>query len=94
VTGTALVVWRKHPLNPGKRVRFRTICEVLRELHRDASARKDALSMSRLEECHDMAKRMQRKLETYKYKGWIVSDGEQMKNGDHVARDGKVTKPK
>jgi hypothetical protein len=74
--GTALVVWRKHPLNPGKRKPLRTICEVLRELHRDAAARKDALSVQRIAECHDMAKRMQRKLEDYKFNSYIVSDGE------------------
>ena len=52
-----------HPINPRKRPqRKRTICEVLRELYRDAEARGDALSMSRLDEAHDMAKRMDRRL--------------------------------
>ncbi len=74
--GTALVVWRKHLLNPGKRKSLRTICEVLRELHRDAEARGDTLSVDRIAECHDMAKRMQRKLEEYKYGSYIVSGGE------------------
>ena len=53
----------EHPINPRKRPqRKRTICEVLRELYRDAEARGDALSMSRLDEAHDMAKRMDRRL--------------------------------
>ena len=61
--GTEIVVWRKHPLKRGKPPKkMRTICEVLRELHRDAMARGDAISMTKLEECHDMAKRMQYKL--------------------------------
>ena len=51
--------WRGHPVNPRKKPqRKRTICEVLRELYRDAEARGDALSMGRLDEAHDMAKRM------------------------------------
>lgn len=61
--GTALVVWRKHYIKPRKpKKEIRTICEVLRELYRDAEARGDTVSMTRLEECHDMAKRMQYKL--------------------------------
>jgi len=73
--GTALVVWRKHYIKPRKRKHIRTICEVLRELHRDAEARGDALSMTRIEEAHDMAKRMQRKLEEYAPGApYIVSD--------------------
>lgn len=61
--GTALVVWRKNPLNPRKKPkRLRTICEVLRELYREAEARGDALSMTKLDEAHDMAKRMDRRL--------------------------------
>jgi hypothetical protein len=63
MTGTALVVWRKHPVNARKSPKSkRTICEVIRELYRDAEARGDALSMARLDEAHDMAKRMDRKL--------------------------------
>lgn len=61
--GTAVIVWRKHYLKRGKPPKkMRTICEVLRELHRDATERGDTLSMHKLEECHDMAKRMQYKL--------------------------------
>jgi hypothetical protein len=41
---------------------MRTICEVLRELYRDAEARADALSMARIDEAHDMAKRMDNRL--------------------------------
>lgn len=77
--GTALIVWRKNyirGLKPPKP--FRTICEVLRELYRDAEARGDALSMTRLDECNDMAKRMQRKLEEYNPKApYITANGEQ-----------------
>jgi hypothetical protein len=38
---------------------------VLRELYRDAEKRGDTLSMAKLDEAHDMAKRMQRKLFEY-----------------------------
>jgi hypothetical protein len=61
----SLVVWRKHQLKINKRKRVRTICEVLRELYRDAEQRQDHLTMTRLEEAHDMAKRMQAKLASY-----------------------------
>jgi hypothetical protein len=61
-TGTALVVWRKHYIKPKQKLKVRTVCEVLRELYRDAEKRSDKLSMHRLEEAHDMAKRMQMKL--------------------------------
>ena len=64
--GTALIVWREHYIKPRKpRKAMRTICEVLRELYRDAERRGDALSMTRIEEAHDMAKRMQRRLQKY-----------------------------
>lgn len=78
MTGTAMVVWRKNPINPRKQPKpFRTICEVLRELYREAEARGDALAMARLDECHDMAKRMQQKLEEYKPKApYVTADGE------------------
>lgn len=78
MTGTALVVWRKHYIRPRRPPKsIRTICEVLRELYRDAEARKDAPSMTRISEAYDMAKRMQRKLEEYKPGApYIVSDGE------------------
>jgi hypothetical protein len=67
----ALVVWRKFYIrqNRGKgkvlSKGVRSICEVLRELYRDAQHRDDALGMTKLEEAHDMAKRMQRKLQEY-----------------------------
>jgi quinol monooxygenase YgiN len=44
---------------------MRTICEVLREMYRDAEANGDHLNMQRIDEAHDMAKRMQKKLEEY-----------------------------
>jgi hypothetical protein len=44
----------------------RTICEVLRELYRDAQARGDETSIARLNEAYDMAKRMDAKLRKYK----------------------------
>jgi hypothetical protein len=77
VTGTALVVWRKHYIRPRKPPKpFRTICEVLRELYRDAEARQDALSLTRITEAYDMAKRMQRASEQYKPDApYIVSNG-------------------
>ena len=75
--GTALVVVRKHKIKPERKLLLRTICEVMRELYRDAEKRKDTLSMVRLEEAHDMAKRMQRKLEEYNPKApYITTDGE------------------
>jgi hypothetical protein len=59
----ALVVWRKNYTKARKPPKaFRTICEVLRELYRDAEARGDVLSMQRIDECTDMAKRMDSKL--------------------------------
>lgn len=75
MTGTALIVWRKHYIKPVKKKKIRTICEVLREIYREADARGDALAMTRIEEAHDMAKRMQRKLEQYApHEPYIVSD--------------------
>ena len=61
----SLVVVRKYPLNRAKKVKVRTICEVIRELHRAAAERDDTLGMHQLEEAHDMAKRMQMKLVEY-----------------------------
>ena len=62
----ALVVWRKYHIKARKPPKeFRTICEVLRELYRSAEDRGDVWAMTRLEQCNDMAKRMQRKLEEY-----------------------------
>lgn len=66
--GTALIVWRPYPIKPRKPKKItRTICEVLRELYRDAETRADFLSMQRLNEAHDMAKRMDRKLREYRH---------------------------
>ena len=81
MTGTALVVWRKNYTKSRKPPKaFRTICEVLRELYRDAEARGDALSMTRLDECTDMAKRMQGKLEEYRPGApYITADGERVR---------------
>jgi len=65
--GTALVVWRKFPIKPRKPKKVtRTICEVLREIYRDAEERGDVLTMHRADEASDMAKRMQRKLIWYR----------------------------
>lgn len=68
--GRALIIWRRNYIRQklngellSKRVR--TICEVIRELYKDARDRQDPVSMTRLEEAHDMAKRMQRKLVEY-----------------------------
>ena len=80
----ALVVWRKHYTKARKPPKaFRTICEVLRELYRDAEARGDALSMTRLDECNDMAKRMDRKLREYApHEPHITANG-----GEHPRRN-------
>lgn len=79
-TGTALIVWRKHYIKPHRTLRVRTVCEVLRELYRDAVERDDKISMVRLEEAHDMAKRMQMKLfelqpELKKRHLWTIAEG-------------------
>lgn len=67
MTGTALVVWRKNPIKPRKPKKItRTICEVLREIYRDAEERGDALTMQRADEASDMAKRMFKKLVHYR----------------------------
>ncbi len=67
MTGTALVIWRKFkPKRHKPPKQIRTICEVLRELARDADARGDALSNARIEEAYDMAKRMDRRLRELK----------------------------
>ncbi len=52
---------RPNQVNP-----TRTICEVLCELHRDATDREDVASVMRIEEAYDMAKRMQRALDAQK----------------------------
>jgi uncharacterized membrane protein (DUF106 family) len=80
-TGTALIVWRKHYIKTERKLKVRTVCEVLRELYRDAQARDDKISMVRLEEAHDMAKRMQMKLfelqpnHKRKRELWTVAEG-------------------
>jgi hypothetical protein len=79
VTGKALVVWRQHrpraDWKPNTK-KMRTICEVLRELLMDAQAREDALSVTRIEEAYDMAKRMDRKLKANDPNhGFITANG-------------------
>jgi hypothetical protein len=61
----SLIPWRRNYMNSGVTKNLRTICEVLRELHRDAEEREDTVSMQRLEEANDMAKRMQDRLKFY-----------------------------
>lgn len=77
--GTALIVWRKHYIKPSRKLRVRTVCEVLRELYHDAVKRNDQISIVRLEEAHDMAKRMQLKLNELQpekgRKAWTVAEG-------------------
>jgi len=63
--GNRVTVWRKHRMNVRRKKGFRTICEVLRELYHDAEQRSDPLSMTRIEEATDMAKRMQTRLNEY-----------------------------
>jgi len=77
----AVVVWRKFPIERNKEPQpVRTICEVLRELDRDAKSRGDAISIQRIAECYDMAKRMHHRLLRYK--------------ADYMNTDGYVTAPK
>ena len=75
----ALVVWRKFYIKPRKPPKLtRTVCEVLREIYRDAEQRGDTLTMHRCDEAHDMAKRMDRKLKEYWRRfNWerVASDG-------------------
>lgn len=76
--GRRLVVRRLHQLRRRKPNPMRTICQVLRELHEDATARGDTVSMARIDEAFDMAKRMQYKLEQYRPGApYIVVGGEQ-----------------
>jgi hypothetical protein len=63
--GKRIIVWRKHRVNAYRKRGFRTICEVLRELYRDADRRGDTLAMARAQEATDMAKRMQERLVHY-----------------------------
>lgn len=63
--GQRVIVWRKHTLNLKRKRGFRTICEVLREVWLDAHKRRDTLTMARLDEATDMAKRMQTRLIDY-----------------------------
>ena len=75
MTGTALVVWRKHYTKSRKPSKNkRSICEVLRELYRDAEARGDALAMARIDEATDMAKRMDSKLAKHR-EPFVLSNG-------------------
>jgi hypothetical protein len=54
------------PIDPKIRGRKRTICEVLRRAYQAAEAGDAAAVMPLLDEAHDMAKRMNRKLREYK----------------------------
>jgi hypothetical protein len=66
--GTALVVWRKWTLPRMHKIAKpsrRTICNVLDELSQGYKARGDALGLQKVEECYDMARRMQTKLTKY-----------------------------
>ncbi len=81
----ALVVWRKEPIQ-FRSVRFRTICAVIRELYAAAEERSDHLALTKLDECHDMAKRMQRKLLNY-HRGEVYSSVANPK-GDGLIRLG------
>lgn len=75
MTGTALVIWRKHYTKAKKPPKAsRSICEVLRELYRDAEARSDALSMARIDEATDMAKRMDQKLAKHR-EPFVLANG-------------------
>lgn len=57
----------KYRINPDfQNPDARTICEVLRELCRDARDRGDAVAMDRIAEAYDMAKRMEVKLREYR----------------------------
>ena len=83
----ALVVWRKNYIKRTKPPKpFRTICEVLRELYRDAEARGDALSMTRIDECTDMAKRMDQALrgKDPRHTGQFVADGYRERDGQTI----------
>lgn len=63
----SLVVWRKYRINNRFSKTIRTICDILRELHRDAEDRGDQRTADLIETAHDMAKRMQDKLKLYAY---------------------------
>jgi trans-aconitate methyltransferase len=72
--GTALVPYLKHRIKSDKTKQLRTICEVLREMYRSSEEKQDLYMMTRIDECYDMAKRMQRKLQEYKFNDYIVSN--------------------
>ena len=84
----ALVVWREHRIKTRKPPKtFRTICEVLRDLYREGEARGDALSMARLDECNDMAKRMQKKLDVLNPRApYITANGGEFPRAKDPAR--------
>lgn len=63
----SLIVWRKFYISD-KRVKVRTICDVIRELYSRAKERNDQIDMQRLEEAYDMANRMQNRLKFYSLK--------------------------
>lgn len=61
----ALIVWREYYVKGGRQTKLRTICEVLREIHRYSD---DPLIKSKVEEANEMAKRMQARLDFYAVK--------------------------
>jgi hypothetical protein len=63
----SLVVWRKYKINNRIIKNIRTICDILRELHRDAEDRGDRRAADLVDTAHDMAQRMQDKLKYYAY---------------------------
>ena len=63
--GKRIIVWRKNYLNVRRKKGFRTICEVMREVYLAAEERGDAVTMTKMDEASDMAKRMQKRLEEY-----------------------------
>jgi hypothetical protein len=64
----SLIVWRKSYMNSGVRKYLRTICDVIRELHRSAEDRGDLIAMHLLDQANDMANRMQDRLKWYSLK--------------------------
>jgi hypothetical protein len=55
-------------MNSGVRKYLRTICDVIRELHRSAEDRGDLIAMHLLDQANDMANRMQDRLKWYSLK--------------------------
>jgi hypothetical protein len=61
----SLVLWRKNYINSEVRKYERTICDVIRELHRRAVERGDMVDQQMLETANEMANRMQDRLKVY-----------------------------